>query len=511
MSQQMAQVLSCPVRWGQVFLANSDGSPRRYWSHQIEDLRCDAANIIHLDGRDVGKTINLTTSALHYAFVTPGGKGLVAAPHQGQLDTIIEEIEGQIERSPVLSNSIAMNRYGKQKITRKPYYRVEFVNGAILYFRPAGAYGVPFRSLHVQRIWADEAAWLPEKAWTALRQCLKTGGKWRIYSTPNGVRDTTYYRLTTKSKVFTVFRWPSWKSPTWTKSREAELLDFYGGRDTVGWQHEVAGEHGRPSYGAFNVEHVANALKDLLEYKRIHITGSELRDCQSENEAEARLDMLLDLSPVSGRFWIGGDLGYTNDPTELMVFREDISEEKSTLRAILRVHMTQVGYPLISQTIGLLAAYFKPAGIGIDYGGNGMAVVQELTHLDKYKHLHFGQLQGYHFGGTTSVVVGTDDNGQPIEAKKRTKEYMTQLISGALQRGELTLPSSDTEIEDQFVTQTYSLQSGVVVYSKGNDHILDAIRCAMLVRDETTAKATDSGDVIYVNLKPVITDPVFEY
>ena len=68
------------------------------------------------------------------------------------------------------------------------FLSLEFTNGSIIYFRPAGAYGDSFRSLHVDRIWVDEGAWLTERAWKALRQCLKAGGTLRIYSTPNGMR-----------------------------------------------------------------------------------------------------------------------------------------------------------------------------------------------------------------------------------------------------------------------------------------------------------------------------------
>ena len=126
----------------------------------------------------------------------------------------------------------------------------------------------------------DEGAWLTERAWKALRQCLKAGGTLRIYSTPNGLRDTTYYRLTS-SDQFKVFRWPSWLNPGWNEEREAELLEFYGGRDSSGWQHEVAGEHGKPSYGAFNVEQFNLCRQDVLEYQKIVITDSRtarLRD-----------------------------------------------------------------------------------------------------------------------------------------------------------------------------------------------------------------------------------------
>jgi len=498
---KLAETLRDPVLWGEAYLYNRDGSPRAYWEHQKEDLQSSHKNIIHLDGRDVGKTINLSTDALHYAFVNRGGLGLIAAPHQGQLDSIIEEVEFQLDHNPDLMNSIAITKYGKPKIHRKPYFRIEFTNGSILYFRPAGAYGDAFRSLHVQRIWVDEGAWLSERAWKALRQCLKTDGRLKIYSTPNGLRNTTYYRLTL-SEQFQVFRWSSWISPNWTKEREADLLEFYGGRDTSGWQHEVAGEHGKPSYGAFNVEHLNLCRQDVLEYQKTTITDSELKDCETEEAAYDRLEMLLNITPRSGVFWIGGDLGYTNDPTELVVFQESEIGERKVLRLILRLHMEHVSYPHIAQTIALLERYFTPVGIGIDNGGNGLAVVQELLTLDKYKELQLeGRLKGFDFGGMTKITVR---DGREI--KKRTKELMTTLINGALQRKQLIFPSDDGDIEDQFTTQTYTLRDGKIIYSKGNDHIIDAVRCAMLIREQ---ESLDLGGEETVFLKPVLTNPVF--
>ena len=65
--RKLAATLSDPVLWGQAYLYNRDGSGRDYWPHQVEDLRCPAKNIVHLDGRDVGKSIVLSTDALHYA------------------------------------------------------------------------------------------------------------------------------------------------------------------------------------------------------------------------------------------------------------------------------------------------------------------------------------------------------------------------------------------------------------------------------------------------------------
>ncbi|MHB9124562.1 MAG: terminase large subunit domain-containing protein [Armatimonadota bacterium] len=499
--RDIGRTLFDPILWGESYLMNRDGSKRCYWPHQREDLLCSERNIIHLDGRDCGKSYALTTDALHYAFTTNGGQGLIAAPHQGHLDTLIEEIEFQLDSNPELMASIELTKYGKPKIIRKPYFRVEFTNGSVLYFRPAGAYGDAFRSLHVQRVWVDEGAWLSEKAWKALRQCLKAGGKLRIYSTPNGLRDTTYYRLTTSSN-FKVFRWPSWINPIWNEEREQELLEFYGGRDSAGWQHEVAGEHGKPAYGAFNLDALNTARQMIAEYRRVCILGEDLKDCETEDESFDRLETLLGLMPQDGVYWIGGDLGYTNDPTEIVVFREEETEGRHMLKLVLRIHMEHVSYPHIAQLIGLLDRYYSPTGIGVDNGGNGLAVVQELLTLDKYKGLNLeGRLHGYDFGGMTTLAVR-----EGRDVRKRTKELMTSLINGALQKKQIVLPITDSEIEDQFTTHTYTLQNGNVIYSKGNDHIVDAVRCAVLAHEESKI---EDVEVQVVCLMPVLTDPIF--
>ena len=83
---------------------------------------------------------------------------------------------------------------------------------------------------------------------------------------------------------------------------------------------------------------------------------------------------------------------------------------------------------------------------------------------------------------------------------------MTSLINGALQRRQLVFPAEDLEIEDQFITHTYTLRDGKIIYSKGNDHIIDAVRCAMLAHEE--GNLDQAGEEV-VSLKPVFTDPVF--
>ncbi len=188
-----------------------------------------------------------------------------------------------LNENPFLDQvDIAPGRADHSAITRKPYFKATFISGTTIYFRPGGDYGKAFRSLHVNRVWVDEAAWLLEPAWRAVRQCLNAGGRFRVYSNPNGHRDSTYYHLTKDGKKWHLFQWPSSLNPSWSDEREQDMLDFYGGRDTPGFLHEVLVEHGSPSFGAFNQEQFKLSQKDYDGYRFLKLTGEELSDCDGE-------------------------------------------------------------------------------------------------------------------------------------------------------------------------------------------------------------------------------------
>jgi hypothetical protein len=480
-----------PVSWGERMLVNRDGSPRAYRDYQVRDLRCPAARIVHLDGRSVGKTIDLSTLLLHFTFINKGKSVLVAAPYQGQLNLIAEEVEFQFNSNPLLRDNVVLKANGKPHIKRHPYFEVLFRNGCAIYFRPAGDHGDVFRSLHVDLLLVDEAAWLSTRAWNAVQQCLNAGGVMRVYSTPNGLRNTPYYRIT-QSREYQVFRWPSWLAPDWSEERDRELTEFYGGKDTPGYRHEVAGEHGAPSYGAFPVKQVVRAVAEISDYRRVDLTGEALEDCTDEREVRERIETLLGLTGGFGRCWMGVDLGYTSDPTELLLFEED---EDNVMSLVLRVHAERVAYPALSEVIALLDRVYDPVGIGLDRGGNGTAVEHELLSLDKFRDRHFsGRLVGYNFGGT--IAVGEDEQGKVI--KKRVKEEMTRVINKALHARKVRLPAEDPEVEDQLCTQTYVTGDRGIVYSKGNDHIVDAMRCAFMRHAQDTDDTYDPIEIVPV-------------
>jgi len=134
-----------------------------------------------------------------------------------------------------------------------------------------------------------------------------------------------------------------------------------------------------------------------------------------------------------------------------------------------------------------------------------MSVVQDLKNLDKFRGQDFEtKVRGFDFGGAT--VIGYDDDTKPV--RKRTKEYMTALINRALAKRKAIFPIDDIDIENEFTTHTYTLQNGRVVYSKGNDHIVDSTRCAFLRREIEKLEGFDPHyEEVYV--APMATNPIF--
>jgi len=122
----------------------------------------------------------------------------------------------------------------------------------------------------------------------------------------------------------------------------------------------------------------------------------------------------------------------------------------------------------------------RSLAIGIDAGNNGLMVCQALTGgLDKYRLTD--KIIPIAFGGRTEIAPGVlQDN----------KKFMTDLLNQAIADkkwkiagiaigGAAECVFADTKKESQFSRQTYSnTQGGKTVYSKGNDHIIDADRCA---------------------------------
>jgi len=437
------------------FIKNRFGNPWICREYQRKSLRSCATRKVHQDGRDVGKTSEIEIVAAWAVLALPNRQLLVAAQCENHLFPVMERIWRRFDSVPQLSTLLVERK-------RRPSYFFRFANGFVLWGRIAGPRGVNFQGLHVDWQIIDEAQELTEPAWGELYQALNSGG-WRwVYGVPNGLRGT-YYRMT-RMPEYAQFRWPSHLNPDFTEHKRQELMKLYGGEDSEGYVHRVLGEHGSPARAAFNFDDYLLCVDRSVKFQDALITKQDVRKFDLEA-------MLPEPGPAQSRLdiYMGCDLGYTRDPTELVLYADD----GRTMLNFARVHMEGVDYHTQQRAIEILNNRFSFRGIGIDNGSNGMAVCHNLLALgDRWTSI----VQGYDFG--SRILVGYDAFEQ--EDRRPAKRFMTQLIEQRLREKTLALPQL-TERDEQYVSHTYRLgPTGQIIYEKGNDHIIDADRCAML-------------------------------
>ena len=135
-------------------------------------------------GRQVGKSVICGKDAGDYA-VNHGNKViLMIAPTERQAYALFEKTLFYLTEN--FANKI---KHGKDRPTKS---KINLTNGTRIWCLPTGISGIGIRFLTVHRLYADEAAYIPEEVWTAVTpMLLTTGGDMILLSTPKG-RESTF-------------------------------------------------------------------------------------------------------------------------------------------------------------------------------------------------------------------------------------------------------------------------------------------------------------------------------
>jgi hypothetical protein len=417
--------------------------PRGY---QAKSLESQALRKVHCDGRDVGKTMEIEIVAAWAMINKPNTELLIAAQCENHLFPVMNRVVHRFLSTPLFAASLV-------EIKRTPSWYLRFSNGFILWGRIAGPRGVNFQGLHVDWQIVDEAQELTEEAWSELLQALNSGGARWVYGVPNGLRNT-FYRMTQMQDVER-YNWPSSLNPEFTPEKDAELALLYGGRTSPGYVRRVLGQHGEPEHAVFKLEDYLACVDPALDALDLSL-GEE--DVFAAPEDVPR-----------GEYYLGCDLGYARDPSEFVVYRA----EPPHLINVLRLHLHGVNYAKQQRIIDALHKAYDFCGIGIDCGNNGRGVAHNLLDSGAY----CGTLQAFDFGGCLDLEPHPD--GSPH--RRPVKQFMTELLERAMTDRCIVFPRIPDR-EAQYASHTYSVGlSGNIVYGKGNDHLIDADRCAVLI------------------------------
>lgn len=443
------------------YCRDAAGNPWRVRDYQRASLESHAPRKVHCDGRDVGKSAEIALVTAWAMVCCPDTEMLVATQTENHLFPLMHRVAERFEQTPAFAPSLVEMR-------RSPSWFLRFSNGFRLWGRIAGPRGTNFQGMHVDWQIVDEAQEMTDTAWGELLQALNGGGKRWVYGVPNGLRNI-FHRMTQDADA-EQYNWPSTLNPDYTAEKDAELIRLYGGADSPGYLHRVLGQHGTPAFAVFALEDYLACCHPALPFDDIAL------------DADASFEAPADIPP--GDYYLGCDLGYARDPSEFVVYRNDPPH----LVQACRVHLRGVHYARQQQIIEELDRAYAFARIAIDCGNSGRAVAHQLmaTDADRCR-----RIDAIEFGGT--LDLGTLPDGRPH--RRRTKEFMTELLVRHMADRSIVFPVLAAR-ESQYAAHTYRTGAlGQIVYDKGNDHLIDADRCAVLAhwRDTHETEAAPRG------------------
>jgi len=143
-------------------------------------------NICLCSGRQVGKSTVISIDAGEYALNHPKSSIMIISAVERQALLLFEKVLSYIHEK-----NKKFIKTGKQKPTK---HEIRLTNGSIIRCLPTGLSGYGIRGYTIDRLYADEAAFIPEEVWAAVTPMLATtGGDIILLSTPFG-RQGYFYR-----------------------------------------------------------------------------------------------------------------------------------------------------------------------------------------------------------------------------------------------------------------------------------------------------------------------------
>lgn len=545
---------SDPAQWCETFMVEPrTGGPWKFFDYQRESLRAWDQDVVHQDGAEVGKTREITCLVLWGQCTSMGLTVrrpwmLIGAPQQTHLDEIILAIEEQVGAAE--GGDTAKGRLLSQfwlRPKRTPHMMQRFLTVPLceeekpgigrVYYRPAGHDGEAFRGVHVNGLLLmDEAAKLKRAVqWSEFWRAGEPGCRRRVYSVPDGDRNTEFFRLTQQAvpdqpagtNGWRLFRWPKtvMPAPFWSDERDAGFVRLYGGRQSPGYVRNVLGEWGDAEAPVFGWDLLLPNILPLPEARILMLAADRTRGqlavtlaavdlviTQGRKSGQLRYlcDTVVELEPFISRddagrraamrellepliephtrgvFWAGVDFGETHDPTEIVIGQE-IGER---IRDELRVQCSGLPYLAQAELIHCVDALFGRRPIwGADLGSAGTAVVRDLQSLGLFEAARFDErLTGFQFAGNVDCVGEdgeplrdpTDQDGERV-LRAPAKHWATQCMARRFQRHGYAM-AYDPEVLNWMTSHTAREGAKWPIYSKAHDHNIDARRVQMLAK-----------------------------
>ena len=161
-------------------------------------------NVCVRAGRQSGKSFAQSLRIAIFALLNPNTQTLIIGAVDRQSVELFEKVKAHIQK------------LGKHMVVGRPtMHKIELKNKSKIIALPAGRTGYGLRNYTIHKLVVDEAHYVPEEVYTAVRPMLATtGGSMDLLSTPRG--SSGFFYECFKDKDFTKFH---------TTSEECERID----------------------------------------------------------------------------------------------------------------------------------------------------------------------------------------------------------------------------------------------------------------------------------------------
>lgn len=493
----------------------------RLWDFQWALYTNEATFQIDLMGRGLGKTQGVIQRAFAFPFNYPGQEMLLTAPELNHLSRITDLIEEKLMTVRLGREMLPSQKGGG--IRHQPQFQASFSNGARIMGRLPQRTGRGVKGAHPLVLEMDEGQDYPERGWIEIIETMKhgtPGAQWRVHGVSRGVRDM-YYRMTQDDSdlPFFVHRYPAMYRPTWSETERRQKIAIYGGsRDNPDYRRNIYGEHGDATNPVFVLARLMNCVRinestwatEYNEniYAQIRIEGEHL----FERPVESYLSFPQShLHQSYTSFWAGMDVGYTNDPSELLVFGQvrvkrqakdpdtgkplpgDI--EVDVLRLLTRVHMMRVSSFDQERVIAEVFRFYgdRLRFLSMDRTGNGLPLLQAMEGRPEYESTR-GRIKGYHFSEKKAVAfddrpLQRQEKPEDAVIEKQVIEHATDKLRAYVDAGMMELPF-DRELLSEwqgqvvvYVRDDTGVRGSRTRYGGGSFHTLDAAKLMILGKE----------------------------
>lgn len=470
----------------------------RVWDFQWTWYHNDSTFQIDQAGRSLGKSVGITMRAFAFPFNFPGQEMLITAPELNHLRPITDKVENLI-----LGNRLSRELLPRVKgagINHQPQFQARFQNGARIISRLPNRDGKGVKGMHPLVLEADEMQDYPAAGWTELIETMKAGSEgaqWRCHGVSRGVRDT-YYRMTTGNNPdlpFYVHRYMAPHRPNWSDAERRSKIAIYGGtEDNVDYRRNIFGEHGDAHNPIFVLARLMACVRInesawASEYNDDVYAKIKVND-ELHRKAKLPIENFIDLpgshlDEAYTSYWAGMDVGFTNDPTEILVFGVTKRGKHDLHRLLTRVQLNRISAQDQCDVVRHLFRFYgkRLRRFGMDKTGNGLPLWQLLRDDPTLA----GRLAGYGFSEKKAVEFDDrplERNERPEDAviEKNVIDFATDELRKLVDLQAVELPYDVellTEFQGQQVIVVKDMGSAGGIrrkYSGGSCHTLDAAR-----------------------------------